>query len=272
MIFGRKRKAAVEDEKPHETDESAEPQQTGEAEEQTDWRGSAEPADPWAALDARDWRGDGPFDIDEVDLDGDPVGRMDLGSLIITPLDGMEVRFQIDQASGRATAVLLMQPASALELSLYAAPRSGGLWPQIRSDVIAAARARQGSADLAEGPFGVEVRRLMPVATPDGKQGLQPSRMVMVEGPRWALRGVVYGQAALETATPGVTADIEEVFRDTVVRRGGSPIPPGTSIPLTLPPEIDAQVRAATEQARAAQAARAAEAAGSGQLIARAQG
>lgn len=218
------------------------------------WRGGAEDADPWAAADAKDWRHDGPFDIDEVDLEGDHVGRMDLGALVITPIDGMEVRFQVEQSSARATAVLLMHRDSAMELSLYAAPRSGGLWKDVRAEVVQISRQQGGTAELVEGPFGVEVRRMMPITTPEGKQGLQPSRMLMVEGPRWALRAVVYGQAAVNLDDPAVTEDLREVFRDTVVRRGDQPMPPGNLIPLTLPPELEQQIRDAAQNQAAAQA------------------
>ncbi|MEA5155788.1 DUF3710 domain-containing protein [Raineyella sp.] len=260
MIFGRKRTARKDGADPQEerpdteqatgtgTDEKA--AGTGEP---TDWRGAAQD-DPWAAVDARDWREDGPFDIDEVDLESDPVGRMDLGALVITPIDGMEVRFQVEQTSARATAVLLLHDESAMELSVYAAPRSGGLWADVREEVAEAARQQGGTAELAEGPFGVEVRRMMPVVTPEGQQGLQPTRMLMIEGPRWALRAVVYGRAAIDYADEAVTAELREVLRDTVVRRGDLPMPPGSILALTLPPELDEQVRAATQAEVAAQA------------------
>lgn len=258
MIFGRKRKdpnAGAGPDEPVEVAEgaAAAPGTVDEAPAQaTDWRGSEEQADPWAAVDAKDWRSDGPFDIEEVDLEGDGIARMDLGALVLTPVDGMEVRFQVEQSTARATAVLLLHAESAMELCLFAAPRSGGLWADVRQEVLKNTRQQGGTAELAEGPFGVEVRRMVPVKTPDGQQGLQPSRMLMVEGPRWALRAVVYGQAAVRVDDPAVTAELREVFRDTVVRRGDLPMPPGNLIPLTLPPDLEEKVRAAA-QAEAAQ-------------------
>lgn len=270
MIFGRKRKARhdgvdPEEERPDATTDASDPDtaesSTAESsadtdvaagDEAVDWRGAA-PDDPWVAVDAHDWRQDGPFDIDEVDLDGDPVGRMDLGAMVITPIDGMEVRFQVEQTSARATAVLLLHGESAMELSVYAAPRSGGLWADVRQEVAELARQQGGTAELAEGPFGVEVRRMMPVLTPDGQQGLQPTRMLMIEGPRWALRAVVYGRAAIDYADEAVTTELREVLRDTVVRRGDLPMPPGSIMALTLPPELDEQIRSATQAEAAAQ-------------------
>ena len=268
MIFGRKRKdrtdEAEEQVEPVGTDTvgtestdtgtGSEADRTAADAERPDWRGTDQETDPWTGVDAKDWRGDGPFDIDEVDLEGDPVGRMDLGALVITPIDGMEVRFQVEQTSARATAVLLMHQDSAMELSLYAAPRSGGLWTDVRQEVVQISQQQGGTAELVEGPFGVEVRRMMPLTTPDGQQGLQPTRMLMVEGPRWALRAVIYGQAAVNPDDPQVTKELREVFRDTVVRRGDLPMPPGNLIPLTLPPELEQQIRDAAEAQAAEQA------------------
>lgn len=277
MIFGRKRKNRDEDvenqdvESGQGRDEATEadgasgggaaasPSGTESAGAGTvsNWRGGSEP-NPWGDVDAKDWRTDGPFDYDEVDLEDDPIERMDLGALIITPVEGMEVRFQIEQSSGRATAVLLLMAESAVELSVYATPRSGNFWPEVRREVVTVTEKQHGTAELAEGPFGVEVRRMMPVTTPDGKNGLQPSRMIMVEGPRWALRAVVYGKAALvnNDGTPeeGIL-ELREVFRDTIVRRGTDPMAPGSLIALTLPERLAQEVRAAAEAKQAAQQA-----------------
>ena len=65
--------------------------------------------------------------------------------------------------------------------------------------------------------MGVELHRFIPVTTPDGEQGYQPSRMWVAEGPRWLLRGIVYGQAALEEdlESPVVT-DVLRAFRQVV--------------------------------------------------------
>ena len=143
----------------------------------------------------------------------DDQPRIDLGSIIVTPVPGSELRLQVNEAQDIVSAMLVLpvtapvtngaQPevvgSSALELSAYAAPRSGGLWAELRDEISEAATEAGGSAELAAGPFGVELRRLLPVTTPEGEQGYQPSRMWVAEGPRWLLRGIVYGQAAIES-------------------------------------------------------------------------
>jgi len=96
-----------------------------------------------------------------------------------------------------------------------------------------------GTASLGEGPFGIELRRLIPVTTPDGEEGYQPSRMWVAEGPRWLLRGIVYGQAAIEDdADSPIVADVLSAFRQVIVRRGDEAMAPGDLLPLTMPTNV----------------------------------
>ena len=289
MIFGRKKKArSVEDEADPTTGAAPvdEADETGEAAgsdvaavpaDQTDAdeattdqagtgeSGSGEPgAGPeaddaldTAALDATEWRTDGPFEVSELSSDDDEPAddqpRIDLGSIIVSPVPGSELRLQVNEAQDIVSAMLVLpvtapatngaQPevvgSSALELSAYAAPRSGGLWAELRDEISEAATSAGGSAELAAGPFGVELRRLLPVTTPDGEQGYQPSRMWVAEGPRWLLRGIVYGQAAIESDDddPAVAA-VLAAFRDVVVRRGDEAMAPGDLLPMTMPSDL----------------------------------
>jgi hypothetical protein len=193
-----------------------------------------------AAMDAREWREDGPYDIGEVDADEleDPDADppvIDLGSMVLTPLDGMELRLQVDENSQQIVSAMMIRGDSALEVGPFAAPRSGGLWSEIRSDLVDAAQSSGGSANLVAGPYGVELRRLLPVQTPDGQEGYQPSRMWVAEGPRWMLRGIVYGQAALEDGLDSPVREMLDAFQQVVVRRGDEPMAPGDLLPLKLP-------------------------------------
>jgi hypothetical protein len=221
--------------------------------------GAAGPADndDLAALDALDWRGDGPWDVSEVDdLTGtDQAPKIDLGSMIITGVPGSELRLQVTEETKEIVSAMLIietkvpppagQPgktrtvSSALELAAYAAPRSGGLWAELREEISEAATAQGGSASLREGPFGVELQRFIPVTTPEGEQGYQPSRMWVAEGPRWLLRGIVYGQAAVEDDVESpVVADVLAAFRQVVVRRGEEAMAPGDLLPLSMPSAV----------------------------------
>lgn len=195
------------------------------------------------ALDTRSWRGAGPWDVTEVDLTIEPLpgrARIDLGSMVITGFGGAELRLQVSEETQQIMSAMLIKGDSALELGAYAAPRSGGLWPELREEIIEAATEAGGSAALVEGPFGVELRRLLPVTAPDGEQGYQPSRMWVVEGPRWLLRGILYGQAALEEGLDPPVADLLTAFREVVVRRGEEAKAPGDLLSLTIPADVEA--------------------------------
>jgi len=203
-----------------------------------------------AELDEQDWRDLGPYDLDEVDRDVleteiEENTRIDLGSIVLAATDGMELRLQVDEASQQIVSAMMVQGDSALEVGAFAAPRSGGLWAEIREELVQAAHEAGGSADLVPGPFGVELRRLLPVRTPDGQQGYQPSRMWVAEGPRWMMRGIVYGQAALEDGIESPVAEILEAFRQIVVRRGDEAMAPGDLLPLSLPENMSQQAATA---------------------------
>ena len=266
MIFRRKRRSeAAEAELETETveesaEEGVEPDAQSDIEPGTEPEEGGEPTggsadDPvqepdLAELDELEWRGEGPWDVAEVeDLDDHGGGpRIDLGSLVVTGVPGSELRLQVAEETQEIVSAMLViettvevgtkqQPVtSALELGAYAAPRSGGLWAELREEISEAATAQGGSASLREGPFGVELHRFIPVTTPDGEQGYQPSRMWVAEGPRWLLRGIVYGQAAVEDdlESPVVT-DVLDAFRQVVVRRGDEAMAPGDLLPLSMP-------------------------------------
>jgi hypothetical protein len=195
------------------------------------------------ALDAQDWRADGPFDISEVDgedVAGTPEApRIDLGAMLLSAIPGAQYQLRVSEETQEIVSVMLIHAGSALELAAFAAPRSGGLWSELREDYVAEAEQAGGSALLAEGPFGVQLSRVIPVVTPEGEQGYQPSRMWVAEGPRWLLRGIVYGPAALEEGDDAALADLLTAFRQTVVRRGDEAMAPGDLLPLTMPQAVE---------------------------------
>jgi hypothetical protein len=214
-------------------------------------------SDDLAALDELEWRSSGPYDIGEVeDLEStEDSPKIDLGSVILTAVPGSELRLQVAEETGEIVSAMLVietivePPASAnqkpqtyssaLELGAYAAPRSGGLWAELRDEISHNATEAGGTASLGEGPFGIELRRLIPVTTPDGDEGYQPSRMWVAEGPRWLLRGIVYGQAAIEDDPESpIVADVLSAFRQVIVRRGEEAMAPGDLLPLTMPDNV----------------------------------
>jgi Protein of unknown function (DUF3710) len=225
---------------PATEDQPERPDTTGGGESADDAAGAADVVDV-DDLDAREWRSAGPYDVTEVDLDEDsPEGlpRIDLGSIVVTGFPGAELRLQVDEASQAIVSAMLVHGDSALEIGAYAAPRSGGYWPELRHDLIEATIEAGGSTAVAEGPFGVELRRIIPVTAPSGEEGYQPSRMWVVEGPRWLLRGIVYGQAALSDGIEPPVTQFLTAFRAVVVRRGDQAMGPGDLLPLNLPEDV----------------------------------
>ena len=65
--------------------------------------------------------------------------------------------------------------------------------------------------------------------------------MWVAEGPRWLLRGIVYGQAAVEDDLESpVVADVLAAFRQVIVRRGEEAMAPGDLLPLSMPSTVTA--------------------------------
>jgi hypothetical protein len=175
----------------------------------------------------------GPYDASEVRED-DGVQRVDLGGLLVVPAVDVELRLQADEATGTVSSVMLATEGAALELRPFAAPKSGGLWDEVRPEIVAEATRKGGTATETEGEHGPELRLQVPVRTPEGRNALQVSRIVGVEGPRWFLRGTFLGSAATE---PNQDGPLERAFRDVVVVRGQMAMPPRDALPLRLPPE-----------------------------------
>lgn len=201
----------------------------------------AEDTDEVALADEADPRADGPFDFDEVDLDADDVERIEFGPLVITPFEGLGVQLHGDPESGVVRALLAAYGESGLELALFAAPRSDGLADELREETIEEAAQSGGHAELADGPFGPEVRRVLPMEGPEGEQLFHVSRIWLVEGPRWLLRGTLMGRAGMVEGEEEPADVFVEFFRNVVVKRDDSPRVPGELIHLALPQGANTQ-------------------------------
>jgi hypothetical protein len=81
-------------------------------------------------------------------------------------------------------------------------------------------------------------------------------RFVGVDGPRWMIRAIYQGPAAVDP--PTAAGPLAECLRNVVVDRGREAMPALEALPLRLPKEV-------AEQAQAQQEAAAADAAGTGQ-------
>ncbi|MEE2522703.1 DUF3710 domain-containing protein [Pseudarthrobacter sp. J75] len=222
MVFGLGRKSRneqVPDAEPVEAAQQEAAGAAGEAGEGTD--------------DSRSTTG--PFDISEITS---REGYVDLGALLIAPSEGLQLRLEIEEKTQRVIAVTLDLNGSSLQLQAFAAPKSEGLWDDIREQIGQSVGSQGGQVEEIQGGFGTELVARLPAAAADGSQGYRVARFIGVDGPRWFLRGVLGGAAALE---PQAAQELEALFRRVVVIRGDSPMPPRDLLPLRLPKDTTAQ-------------------------------
>ncbi|MDM4718084.1 DUF3710 domain-containing protein [Micromonospora sp. WMMA1363] len=171
----------------------------------------------------------GPYDVSEA-----PAGvqRLDLGSLQIPAVPEVEVRVQADP-QGVIQQVVLVHGQNALQLGVFAAPRSEGIWDEVREEIRQSLFNDGAAAQEADGEYGTELHAR--VRTPDGLTDL---RFIGVDGPRWMVRCVYQGAAATDPAAAGPLASCLEGL---VVDRGHEAKPVREPLPLRLPREVAEQ-------------------------------
>lgn len=197
-------------------------------------KGQVDPGDGADATDVPPGpRATGPWDISEVTIEEGDESRIDLGCMLVTPRDGLDVQLQVDEATDQVVAVVAAGEEGAVELRAFAAPRHGDIWSEVRKGLAAEIAQMGGTATEREGRWGTELVVSVPIDLPDGQRVQQDSCVVGIAGPRWLLRATLFGRPAVDFDDDG---DLESVLRDVVVVRGGDPVPPRDPLPLTMPP------------------------------------
>ncbi|PPH23806.1 DUF3710 domain-containing protein [Rathayibacter toxicus] len=153
---------------------------------------------------------------------------IDLGGVKVLPREGMHIRLEVEEGSQRVIAIGLEYADSTLQVQPFSAPRSSGLWHEIRGQIAEQIDRQGGSIVEQEGVFGPELVAEIPVA--GGQTSI--ARFIGVDGPRWFLRGVIAGAGAVNDEA---SAAVEDLFRSIVVVRGSGPMPPRDLIPLKVP-------------------------------------
>ncbi|WP_109472913.1 DUF3710 domain-containing protein [Ornithinimicrobium cavernae] len=227
-IFGRKKKETVE-----AVEETAPVVPEGEPGVDRDWQ--------------REF--DGPYDLAERE---ELTGRVDLGALRVPAVRGMEMRLDLEKDTNRIVGVTCTFAGTKVQIQAFAAPRSEGLWDEIRQGLVDGIKAAGGSSQVdPDGVMGKELLARMPGRDSSGRVAYAPNRFIGVDGPRWFLRAVVNGPAATD---PTQLATIRTFLREVVVNRGSEPRPPREVLALTPPQAVleeAARRRAAAQQAAA---------------------
>ena len=187
------------------------------------------------SVEPADLRADGPWDSSEKDVSNEPA-YLDFGSLLIRGRTGFNLQMPADDDQGTIGSIVLVTEHSGLELRAFADARSGGLWDDVRSDLLAEAQNLQAETEAVDGPFGPELRIQVPVTLPDGESGFQPSRILGIEGPRWMLRATFLGQEALE---PDDNSVLMQALHEVVVRRGDEPKAPRAPLLISIADDLD---------------------------------
>lgn len=178
----------------------------------------------------------GPFD--ERDAPEDELARIDLGALQIPVEQGFDLRVDLDEAQ-QVVSVTLSAAEGSMQLGVFAAPRNEGIWGDVRAEIAESLNAqRRNSTTEHDGDFGVELHGAVPADDgPGGRTaGTVPVRFIGVDGPRWFLRALIAGPAAVDAAK---AAPFEEALRGVVVVRGTSPLPVREPVPLQLPAGVE---------------------------------
>lgn len=178
----------------------------------------------------------GPFD--ERDAPEDDIARIDLGALRVPVGAGVDVRLEMNEAQ-QVIAVTLGGPDGHMQLGVFAAPRTEGIWDDVRAEIAASMNAQRATAtETAEGSFGTELHGKLA-----GEGGLVPVRFLGVDGPRWFLRAMLVGAVATD---PAKAEPFEQALRRVIVVRGNEPLPAREPVPLRLPKELANQLGDAT--------------------------
>jgi hypothetical protein len=177
---------------------------------------------------------EGPFDIADAEDDGIP--RIDLGSVKVPVPDGSQVQVEMDPEAGGVRAVHVVTEQGQITVSAYAAPRTGGLWREVGTELADQLRADGAKVNVGRGQWGLELSAIV---------GDVALRFVGVDGPRWMLRGVIAGPQSQSAQAPDV---LRAIVRHTVVDRGNSPMPVRTPLTITLPEAVAQHIAEQAEQ------------------------
>jgi hypothetical protein len=159
--------------------------------------------------------------------------RIDFGSLLVPVRDGYDIQVLVSEEEGISIAVV--RGDSGLQLQPFAAPRSSGLWHDVMPEIAQEVANVGGQSAEQDGPFGPELlARVAPQGAGNQPVPPQPMRFIGVDGPRWFLRGLISGPAAIDDEQ---TQQFRDILGEVVVVRGEDAQPPRQPLQIQLPDE-----------------------------------
>ena len=171
----------------------------------------------------------GPLDSAELNHS---APYLDLGAIRVPAIDSIVVKVEIEEATGKPLAVTLETANWHMQLQAFAAPRTEGVWLEVKAQLAETIVGQGGQVEERIGSLGPELIARLPITTPEGSIGTRLARFVGVDGPRWFLRGVISGAALTD---PKAAADADDLFRSIVVHRAEIPMPPKDLLPIVMP-------------------------------------
>ncbi|MGO3796312.1 MAG: DUF3710 domain-containing protein [Pauljensenia sp.] len=175
------------------------------------------------------WSTPGPRTPDEVDTTS---GYVDMGSLLIPAIPGMQLRTQVAPDGKTVLRALVVLGSSGIQISVAAAPRSGGVWDEVRDQIRTGMESDGATVVPSTTRYGEELLADMLVTLPDGSRATSRMRVIGREGPRWFVRIDVLGPAA-QTLEAG--AEIEKAIDRLVIVRDDLPRARLDLLPLHVP-------------------------------------
>ena len=92
-------------------------------------------------------RVNGPHDIEEVSEE-DLEDYVDLGALRIKMHEGMNLRLETDDSTGAVIAATITRDGATLQVQAFAAPRTTGIWDDIRHDLTESVASQGGTVEV----------------------------------------------------------------------------------------------------------------------------
>jgi hypothetical protein len=134
----------------------------------------------------------------------------------------------------------MVTPNGRYNITAYAAPKAGGLWREVVTELADSLRNDEARVSIEDGTWGREV---VGVVT----KGAEPAamRFIGIDGYRWMVRGAAIGPPDTADA---LAVELRNALADTVVRRGEGPQPVRAQLPLQLSDSLVQRLRARAEQ------------------------